>query len=248
MPNTHETLEDLFTDCANAIMEKDGTSSPIVADLFPEKIRAIPQGGGDITVEPLPVSANGTYTAPSGKAYSPVVVNVPQGVFPSGTRNISANGNYDVTNYASVAVSVPAGGIPSPITAGDFPVLVNTNSYTCTMTDSAEQTIHATGLKIKVPKAGTYRFKWSASKQTDGTSRKDGSTRLYKNGTAVGSLHTVVLGETDTPAFTEDIACSANDEIEIWIAAGTWTFGLLGTYSGGGAYGFCACINWNPWN
>jgi len=33
-------------------------------------------GGSSVTVEPLPVTANGTYTAPTGKAYSPVTVNV----------------------------------------------------------------------------------------------------------------------------------------------------------------------------
>lgn len=33
-------------------------------------------GGGGATVEPLSVTENGTYTAPSGKAYSPVNVNV----------------------------------------------------------------------------------------------------------------------------------------------------------------------------
>lgn len=33
-------------------------------------------GGGGVTVEPLSVTANGTYTAPSGKAYSPVTVAV----------------------------------------------------------------------------------------------------------------------------------------------------------------------------
>jgi len=36
-------------------------------------------GGGDITVEPLTVTANGQYAAPSGKAYSPVGVNVSGG-------------------------------------------------------------------------------------------------------------------------------------------------------------------------
>lgn len=35
----------------------------------------VPNGG--VTVEPLSVTANGTYTAPAGKAYSPVTVNVP---------------------------------------------------------------------------------------------------------------------------------------------------------------------------
>ena len=38
-------------------------------------IGSIPSGSS-ITVEQLNVSANGTYTAPAGKAYSPVVVNV----------------------------------------------------------------------------------------------------------------------------------------------------------------------------
>lgn len=34
-------------------------------------------GGGGVTVEPLTVTENGVYTAPSGKAYSPVSVEVP---------------------------------------------------------------------------------------------------------------------------------------------------------------------------
>lgn len=36
-------------------------------------------GGGDITVEALSITENDTYTAPAGKAYSPVVVNVSGG-------------------------------------------------------------------------------------------------------------------------------------------------------------------------
>lgn len=37
-------------------------------------------GGGGATVEPLSVTANGVYTAPSNKAYSPVTVDVPLNV------------------------------------------------------------------------------------------------------------------------------------------------------------------------
>ena len=33
--------------------------------------------GGDVTVEALTATENKTYTAPSGKAYSPITVNVP---------------------------------------------------------------------------------------------------------------------------------------------------------------------------
>lgn len=60
-------------------------------------------GGSSVTVEPLSVTSNGTYSE-TGKAYSPVNVNVPT---PSGSTNISANGTYDVTQYASASVAVP---------------------------------------------------------------------------------------------------------------------------------------------
>lgn len=63
-------------------------------------------GGGEITVEGLTVNDNGTYTAPSGKAYSPVVVNLPLG-----EKAITANGEYnasadDLKGYSKVTVNV----------------------------------------------------------------------------------------------------------------------------------------------
>ncbi len=39
-------------------------------------VGSIPQSGGGVSVTPLSVTSNGTYTAPSGAAYSPVTVNV----------------------------------------------------------------------------------------------------------------------------------------------------------------------------
>lgn len=44
MPNTHQTLGSLFSDIADAIRAKDGTSSQIVADTFPDRIAAIETG------------------------------------------------------------------------------------------------------------------------------------------------------------------------------------------------------------
>lgn len=63
-------------------------------------------GGGEITVEGLNVEENGTYTAPSGKAYSPVVVNLPLG-----EKAITANGEYNASadnlkGYSKVTVNV----------------------------------------------------------------------------------------------------------------------------------------------
>ena len=63
-------------------------------------------GGGEITVEGLNVEDNGTYTAPSGKAYSPVVVNLPLD-----EKTITANGEYlasadDLKGFSKVTVNV----------------------------------------------------------------------------------------------------------------------------------------------
>lgn len=44
MPNSHSNLESLFTDTANAIRAKTGSSNPIVADNFPEEISKISTG------------------------------------------------------------------------------------------------------------------------------------------------------------------------------------------------------------
>lgn len=49
-------------------------------------------GGSSVTVEPLTVTQNGTTTAPSGKAYSPVTVNVP------GVTGLTSISVYDANN------------------------------------------------------------------------------------------------------------------------------------------------------
>lgn len=81
--------------------------------------------GGSITVESLSVNTNGTTTAPTGKAYSPVVVNVPNsytnadegkvvknGALTSQTTTTkNANGTYDTTTIKQVTVSVPASAV-----------------------------------------------------------------------------------------------------------------------------------------
>lgn len=62
-------------------------------------------GGGAVFVDPLSVVKNGVYTAPSGKAYSPVTVNVPQ----SGGGGVAAKDvnflDYDGTIVAAYSAA-----------------------------------------------------------------------------------------------------------------------------------------------
>lgn len=46
MSNTHSTLTSLFSDIADEIRAKKGTSADIIADNFPTEIASIPAGGG----------------------------------------------------------------------------------------------------------------------------------------------------------------------------------------------------------
>ena len=79
-------------------------------------------GGGDIDVDELSVSENGTYTALSGHAYSPVTVDVPNSYDVSDEGKVvsngdlvsqtsatkTANGTYDTTLNNEVVVNVPS--------------------------------------------------------------------------------------------------------------------------------------------
>lgn len=65
-----------------------------------------------VTVNSLNVTSNGTYTAPSGMAYSPVSVTVSPNLT---TKSITQNGTYNAssdnaTGYSSVSVNVQGSG------------------------------------------------------------------------------------------------------------------------------------------
>ena len=75
-------------------------------------------GGSKIAVEELNVTANDTYTAPEGKAYSPVKVNVPDIPAVVEELSVTENGEYSapagVDGYNHVSVNVP--DVPAVVT------------------------------------------------------------------------------------------------------------------------------------
>lgn len=104
---------------------------------------------------------------------------------------------------------------PSTITAGDTPVMCNPTFAK----SSSSSALANTGISLTIPKAGTYRFKWYLA----GGSGYTVYSRLYKNGTAVGTQKSTT-NEAMCP--TEDLSCSAGDVIAIWTRGysygGTW--------------------------
>lgn len=86
-------------------------------------------GGGEVTDEAITIAENGITNTPSGKRYNPITVNVPQGITPTGTLDITENGLVDVAQYASANVNVSGGGLPSSISkidGGSFTFAVDT--------------------------------------------------------------------------------------------------------------------------
>lgn len=107
-----------LTSVANAIRAKGGASASLAfPDGFVDAIGDIETGGG-VTVSPLSVTANGTYTAPSGEAYSPVTVNVSGG---GGASNVVTGTFTGTTKGQSLRVPLSYDGTGDPIAVLIYP-------------------------------------------------------------------------------------------------------------------------------
>lgn len=199
--------------------------------------------GGEAVIQPLNVTANGTYTPSAGvDGYAPVVVNVPTGggITPSGTLDINENGTYDVARYEYVAVDVPTeGGGSCIIKAGvyhfvDIPDITHTaiypNSYGLRFqTSDGEEHGYIYG----EPAEGCLCFSGVAafSHYEGDTWRPGYQIVTVHEDTEVSADFAAWWGETTIPA--ERLGNIKPENIK----AGVSIFGVVGTYSAGGGGG-----------
>ena len=100
-------LDSDLTSIANAIREKGGTSAQMAFPAgFVSAVQAIPTGTTPTGTKQNSISANGTTTEDvTNYASAQIIVAVPQ---PSGSTTVTDNGTYNISQYASVVVAVPA--------------------------------------------------------------------------------------------------------------------------------------------
>lgn len=121
------------------------------------------------------------------------------------------------------------GGLPDTVEAGDTPIIVS-NVMVKTIADN---NIIATGIKIVVPKTGTYRFKFACGR-TNITG--DYTTQLYKNGVEISGA--VATWSNYEGYCIADVSCDSEDEIEIYAQSrGANYRNIIGQ--------LVACIDWN---
>lgn len=115
-------------------------------------------GGSGITVEPITITQNGTTTAPSGKAYSPITVNVPKEVvlsvpvLPDGftiRKEASQGGSLVISSPTAFSYFyvIPTGTNKTgslDVTQGSLGN-VDRNSYICIFRDSNYNTLIGMG-------------------------------------------------------------------------------------------------------
>lgn len=162
-------------------------------------------------VQALTISENGTYTVPEGvDGYSPITVEVPvpEGYLkPSGTKTITANGSYDVSEFEKATVNISTTEVPVVDQATPTIEVSSSGLITASATQEAGQV--AAGTKSATKQLTTL----AAKTYTPGTSDQSIASGKYLTGKQT------IKGDSNLVA--------AN------IAKGVTIFGVEGSHEGG---------------
>ena len=179
--------ENVLTDIADAIRGKLGTPNTSYKPVnMKTAINSIPVAG-TITYEDktvTPDTSTQQVEASTGKTLRSVTVNpIPSSyVIPSGTTNISANGTYNVKNYATATVAVSGGGGGTSINNQSLTVTPSESSQSFTAASPYTGYSPITVNAITATYVGTGVTRQAATTYTPGTSNQTIAANKYLTG------------------------------------------------------------------
>ena len=128
--------------------------------------------------------------------------------------------NQNSANLADTISAIPAGGWPDTITPGEVPVLISAKQV---VNKGMAIGTYDTGVSLTIPKAGTYRVKYSFIGERSGSNNK---AQLRVNGT---TKHTTTITGTSQMTGTADLALAAGDVLKMYF---TGNFSTTGFFAG----------------
>ena len=152
----------------------------------------------------------------------------------SGTLQCNSMSGASFSNCNYTVVYAEYSAIPTTITAGDTPMIVNNSTVSADRATAEE----STGLTISITKAGTYRIKAAVTNPYSASASFSykALARVYVNGTAKGTLQTI--SAYTTIILSEDLSLSAGDTVEIYASS-------AGTSAKVSVSCLQACIDWD---
>ena len=203
----------------------------------------------DVTVEPLSVVENGTYTAPEGNAYSPVTVNAPTPEPITVTPlSVTANGTYTApagAAYSPVTVDVPSssevskndvnfydydGTVIQNYTAAEFAALTRMPA------NPSRPKLTAQGWNWRFVDAQAYVARYGKLEIGQMYVTSDGKTRLYIHledgrlapylGLAINGTATVDWGDGSTSTVTGTSTSTVVNTQHTYMAAGDYMIAI----------------------
>lgn len=210
--------DNVLTDIADAIRGKLGTTASYKPVNMKTAINSIPVAG-TITYEDKTVTPNTStqqVEASSGKTLRSVTVNpIPSNyVIPTGTTNISANGTYNVKNYATATVAVSGGGGGTSINNQSLTVTPSESQQSFTAASPYTGYSPVTVNAITATYVGTGVTRQAATTYTPGTSNQTIAANRYLTGAQT------IKGDANL------VAGNIKKDISI--------FGVTGTYEASG--------------
>lgn len=136
------------------------------------------------------------------------------------------------TQITGTGTAGGGGGLPSPIVAGNTPVLGSWTGQKVSAT-----TVTETSLTLTITQAGTYRFRIPCAVSSM-YSTGSPTVYLYRNGTQAASN---MVSSTTVSALSLDLTCAAGDVITVY-AAGVGSSYMTTAVT---VLALIACVDWD---